>query len=230
MKKNLAILAFFWVLPALPTAHAATFLVTLRSGLSGSDSLAISAIGGDQTAVSNGFSVLTLGGNTVTFSNTAADGFTVLQQSNDWSGNFAANDLVLWDNGDAGPVTLGFSTAVGGIGLQIQPNGLPPQVTSFTASIQAFNSSHISLGSFSESGNSTDAANNSAIFLGIQSTAADIASIQINITSPAGIDFAFNELTFGAPAGLTVPEPSSWLLLLAGVGLSPALLRKLRRK
>lgn len=101
----------------------------------------------------------------------------------------------------------------------------------FTASITAFDALSTNLGSFSEAGNETTAEDNSSPFLGVLSTSANIKSIVINIIIPAGVDdFAFNELTFGAPSSSSVPEPSSLALILCGAGLFTAIGWKRRHR
>jgi len=57
----------------------------------------------------------------------------------------------------------------------------------------------------------------------------DVSYITVNIASPSGTDYAFNELTFGAAAGTSAPEPSSLALVLCGAGLFPRFLRKRRQ-
>ena len=129
-----------------------------------------------------------------------------------WTGNINTLDA------DAVPVTLTFGSAVAGVGLQIQPDTFGG---SFTASIDAFNASNVNIGSFSRSGISSSANDNTALFLGVLSSAGDIKKITINITSPPGVDFAFNELTFG-----DVPEPASIALFLLGAGILPVMTRR----
>ena len=201
---------------AVQSSFASVALITTRAGLSGSDSLLISTIGLDGTTQSSGFSAGTALSNTVTFTG-GADGFTVLTEgpSGEWSGNFANNELILWTSGDAVPVTMSFSSLVAGVGMQIQPDEF---TTGFTASIDAYDSGNNDIGSFTETGNSTLLNNGSAMFLGVLSTSTNIKKITINITSPTGLDYAFDSLTFGAPVS-GVPEPSTFFLFLAAAGL-----------
>jgi hypothetical protein len=204
-------------------AFASLSFVPTRGGLTGSDSFSIGTVGADGTTEpSSGFTFATVDGNPITFSDTGASGFTVVQESNEWSGNFANNDLLLWTSGDAVPTTISFGSAVLGVGLQIQPDAFG---TPFTASITAFNGATI-LGSFFPTGSSTSANDNSALFIGVADTTADITSIVINITSPAGVDYAFNELTFSS----ATPEPSSFALLACGaILLTIVSIRRSRR-
>ncbi len=217
---------------AIHSSFAGVILVTSSGSLSGSDTFLISAIGSDGSTAPNGVTANTTGGNAVTFTDSGSFGFSVLQQGNEWSGNFANNDLLLWTgnittlDADAVPVTMTFGAAVGGVGTQIQPNNFG---IGFTASIDVFDALNNNIGSFTENGNSTPAGDGSAIFIGVLSTSANIKSITINITSP-GVDFAFNKLIFGAPAtSPSVPEPSSLLLILGGAALLPVVAAKRRR-
>src|ERR1051326_4063188 len=204
---------------SIPFAPASILLVNSRGALSGSDSLPISTFGPEGTLAVSGTTVSTVNFNAVTVTG-GGNGFSVLQQNDFWPGNFANAALVLWTgnintlDADAGQVIFTFSAPVSGVGLQIQPDAFN---TSFTASIDAFDSTNTNLGSFTENGTSTSANDNSAIFIGVVSTSADIKAIAINITSPSGLDFAFNDLTFGTAAG--VPEPVSSTLLLIGSGM-----------
>jgi hypothetical protein len=217
---------------AVQSSFASLILVTSRGSLSGSDSLAISSIAPDGTVMMSGFMAMTTAHNVVSVSDIGGNGMSILQEGNEWSGNFAPNDALLWTgniitgNPDSGPVTLAFATAVGGVGMQIQPDQIPSK---FMASITAFDSGNNNLGSFTEMGMSTAANDGSAIFLGVQSSSSNISRILINITMPSGIDFAFNRLTFGAPIMVTAPEPTSLALLLCGALLFPAIVSKRRR-
>jgi hypothetical protein len=227
-----SLLTLFVLCISAPLASGAV-LVTSRAGLSGSDFLAISAFGTEGTSVASGTTVNTLNFNTVTITDSGTNGFSVLQQNSLWSGNFADGDQVLWTgnvnspNGDADavPVTFTFGSLVRGVGLQIQPSPFG----AFTASIDAFDATNSNIGSFTETGLSSSADDNSAIFLGVLSTSANIKSITINITSPAGVDFAFNELSFEGAAA-SVPEPASMTLLLFGAGVLPVLARRRARQ
>jgi len=66
-----------------------------------------------------------------------------------WFGNFAPGDNLLWTatplGAGAGPITLGFSSAVSGAGLQVQTD----IYMAFTATIDAYDGATL-LGSFTE--------------------------------------------------------------------------------
>ncbi len=83
-----------------------------------------------------------------------------------------------------------FDDPVAGAGAQIQRNVLGP----FEGSIEAFDVSDVSLGSFTLMGVSTFNADNSAIFLGVLSNTAEIKAITFDIVPGEGRDFAINQL------------------------------------
>ncbi len=79
------------------------------------------------------------------------------QQNSGWSGNFAPGTALLW-TASAGPdITLTFAQPVYGAGAQIQAD----YFGAFTAEVIVNGTQH-----FTETGNSTSAGDNSAIFIG----------------------------------------------------------------
>jgi hypothetical protein len=69
------------------------------------------------------------------------------------------------------------------------------------------------LGSFSEIGDMTDSNDNTAIFVGYESTGAPISYLAFSFDSPPGFnDFVINQVDF-----TPVPEPSTLSLLAVGV-------------
>ena len=111
---------------------------------------------------------------TVNFNGTG----TLLEQpigiNGTFDGDFAPGDLVITT---ASPLTISFNAPVQAAGAQIQDNTIGDH---FTAEIQAFSGSTL-LGSFTESGFSGSAGDNSDIFLGVQDTTADITSIVFQV-------------------------------------------------
>jgi hypothetical protein len=120
---------------------------------------------------------------------------------------FAAGDRLIWtaDTGASGngPLTLNFTSKnVSGAGAFIQADG-PAE---FTANIEAFNGG-TSLGSFPV----TSDVSGDATFIGVlDSTAANITSVEFSITSCTGdcSDFAIDTVSLKVPTGPT-PTPSA---------------------
>jgi hypothetical protein len=102
---------------------------------------------------------------------------------------------------------------LGGAGVQIQDARFGP----FTAIITVNGTS-----TFSETGDSTGAADGSAIFIGWKGP---LTTIQFETTAPGqGIDFAIGPVSIAS-----VPEPSTWAMMLLGfVGLGYAGYRRAR--
>jgi hypothetical protein len=111
-------------------------------------------------------------------------------------------------------MTFFFNSLIRGFGLQIQAN----YGGSFTAELEACDASNVSLGSVTLAGNSTNAGDDGAIFIGVLSSAIDIRAVLVKapIASMSPDDFAINgpRIQTGADA---VPEPAS--IALAGAAL-----------
>ena len=203
------------------SAHAATSsLVTSESGITADGLIDWGALGPEPNTVSQPFTIAVpnVSGLSVTVSQSAGN-FQRVDQSSLWLGNFAAGEKLLSTSviggiGATGPVSFVFNSPVQGVGAQIQALAYG----SFTASIEAFNSSNASLGSFMLAGNSTAAANDSAIFIGILSNALDISRVVFGVPDATAFvqDFAIN----GPRIQVTpVPEPETYAMLMASLGL-----------
>ncbi len=223
IRKNFLLAVAGAVVAALSTANAsqALSLVTSRSDLGENDTLDWSVLGSSLSSVSSPFTVSSTGGNTITGSIPYNNSLQRLDQGSGWNGNFAPGDAVLWTNNNPGPLQLNFSQAIRGFGTQIQQDSFG----SFTAVIEAFNSSGTSLGSFTLPGDSTSAGNNSAIFIGVLSDNSDIAKLLLNVqdsqNSPQ--DFGINKVSFNTTGGTAIPTPA---LLPGLIGLGLGILRK----
>ena len=126
--------------------------------------------------------------------------------------NFANGDYVLFTGfkpgsgvpalGNPGPISIAFSHPVAAAGTQIATDDA---LVSYSATIDAYDSNNLLLGSFSVPTTSSTALDNSAVFLGVSSDVANIASIKIysNLTSQA---IGINTLSIE-----TVPESSTSL-------------------
>lgn len=205
------------VLGATVPATAASTLITSRPALGGNDTVDWGQLGPAFTSVGPSANVVSAGGVNINVSEDRP-GFERRDQGNGWSGNFASGDALLWSTGH-GPATLTFGTNVSAAGFQIQDD----YFGAFTATISAYDSSNNLLGTFNEAGVSTSNSDNSAIFIGIKDTSADIAKIVVNADRN---DFAINKMDI---ATNPVPEASSILGLGSLVSLSGLFLMRRRR-
>jgi hypothetical protein len=204
-------------------------LVTSRAALAGTDSVDWGTLGPQWTVVPNPSTVLSTRGVSVTVSKTVADSFRTLVEkgpgypSGAWIGNFAPGDAVLWTN-DAGPnsgrrnpINLNFGgTTVAAGGAQIDLDIATGASTNFTAEVDAYDASRNLLASFTEMGVATTAEDNSAIFIGISSSSANIYQIAVSIKDSKNGekgDFAINKFDFRtsplAPTPVAAPRAQS---------------------
>jgi hypothetical protein len=135
--------------------------------------------------------------------------------------NFANGDFLLFTGlqfgqfpapGNPGPISITFAQPVRGAGAQIAVDDEP----NFTGTIKAFDINGNLLDSFSVAGTSSTALDNSAIFLGVSSTQAEISRIEFssNFNNRA---IGINTLSINNPA---IPEPSSTIaIIVMGSGL-----------
>jgi hypothetical protein len=204
-------------------------LVTSRAALAGTDSVDWGTLGAPGTFHANPFTILSTGNVSITVSKPVKGDFEVLEQSPPttptvytWNGNFAPGDMVLYTaNGVTrqNPITLNFGgTPVAAGGAQIaDTNG------SWTAEVDALDAKGRTLASFTENGVSTGGRDNSAIFIGISSTSADIYQIALSIGSITGGDkgaFAINQFDFRASPLAAVAAPAV-RQSASGVNLAP---------
>jgi len=189
---------------------------TNRTTFDGNDSANWNQLGGSGATIPNPFSANSSGGLHIAGSFAAGTG-QVLVQGTSFFGNFANGDFLIstTTNGN-GPLTLGFSQGIIGAGAQIQEDFFGP----FTAQLQAFNGSTL-LGSFSETGISNNAGDNSAIFIGLKDlSGANITSLVFSVPTcsiPTCTDFDINRLSLDTRQ-VPVPEPSSFFLLSSALG------------
>lgn len=215
--------AFFAIVALLVASisysQAALILVGTRAGLGGNDHINWANAGANFSNPSNPFNVNTNLGDSVTVSMPAAHSFQRLNQGAGWSGNFAPGDALLYTN-DTGnfqnPISIfNFDGAgVSAAGAQIQANFFG----AFVGRIEAFDSANNSLGFFNVNGNSTSAADNSAIFLGVRSTTTMISRIAFSVDSGVNGDasFAINRVDLDNRA---TPEPMS-LAIFGGLAVA----------
>jgi hypothetical protein len=146
-------------------ANAATnnYVNSSRSNIK--TNFTIPQLGPDGTTVPSPFPLIGDDGLTATGSFSGGGNGMVRQEGVDWTGNFALGDSLLWTNGQ-GPITFSLTSGVAVFGTQFQTdfNG------TFIASIAVYDSNGDLMASFSEAGVSNGNEDNSAIFLGVQSS------------------------------------------------------------
>jgi PEP-CTERM motif len=218
------VVVFLLALGAAPLARADLVLVTQRSALGGTDSLVWGTLGPEFTTVGSPFDIVSTHGLTVEVNKPTGD-FERRDQlgASHWDGNFAPGDTLIWNgpNGTGGPVTVTFPVPINAGGAQIQNMFLG----AFTAQLEAFDTMGNLLGAVTETGNSTTAADNSAIFLGVQDTNGfQIGSLRFSLTAGTRFgdqNFALNQFDFNATAASPpIPEPGSVALGLGLLGLA----------
>ena len=220
----MAVAAF--AMAAATSASASVYGITSAGAIAGpTDTIDWSQLALTGSSVSSPLVVTSNLGSTITV--TSAGGLLErVDQNNGWAGNFAPSTPLLWDD-QAGPdITLTFANPVAAVGAQIQANFFGP----FTAQIVGSDGSI--LGAFSELGDSQSSADNTAIFIGLQSTAIDISQIEFTLlsayTNPN--DFAIGPVTFSTtPLSGGIPEPGVWAMMIVGLAMVGAALRELLR-
>ena len=203
-------------LASLNPAFGAVVFVGTEAGLGADDSIDWAQLGPTFTQINTPVNVLSANGATIT----VGDGVNPAErrdQGNGWAGSFAPGDALLWNSG-SGSLTFTFANAVAGFGTQFQSDSYG----AFTGTISVNGGA---LGVFNFGGVSGGAGDNSSPFAGVLSDAADITSVTYDLTSN-GTSFAVNagRLAGGVAGG--VPEPSAWALLILGMGLTGAAMRR----
>lgn len=203
-------------------AQASVSLVTDAALLGADDQISWSQLGSSGTTFGSPVLVLSDGGLSTTVSS-AGGVFERRDQGGSWSGNFQAGEALLWNQSVGPDFTLTFASPIQGAGARIQAN----YYGAFTARISASDGSL--LGSFTHDGNSNGNPGE-AIFIGLHSTQADIASITFTLDSANGNpnDFAIGTVLLDTTATAPVPEPETYALMLAGLGVLGAVARRRR--
>ena len=200
------------------------------------DSINFAQFGPQGTSVSNGATGTTYGGDTFTISDSGA-GFseyiedyshTVNGGGYTWAGEFANGETILFNNADTGLTTISFATPVSSIqDVEAQAN----DGGAYTATLTAY-SGTTDLGSVSY-----DAINNpgdpavEGTIPNLNFYGSGITSFTITTTNNGG-GFALGGvggLNNPPPPISGVPEPSTWLLMLAGIGGIGLALRKAKK-
>jgi hypothetical protein len=202
-----------FLLLAVGTAQAQITLVTVRSSLGGTDFIDWGQLGLPFSQTVTPVNVLSNNSHTVNV-NQAVSPMERRDQGNGWSGNFANGDRLWWtDNAPngGGPITINFGASATAFGANIQADSFG----AFVARLSFFDVFNNLVGTVTETGNSTNAGDGSAIFIGGISggTATNFNSVVISLDSAVGptADFAINQADFSLATG--VPEPTSVALV-----------------
>ena len=190
---------------ALATLNASAALVTTRAELGGTDFVDWSQLGGNGGKPNPSSFTTNLGqSGSVRVATGGLQGFT---QSGNWNGNFARGDRLLYGTA-GGDMLVDFNLGVSAVGAQIQADNFG----AFSATISAYDVSNVMLETYTVAGNSSNASNNSAIFIGISRTSADIDRIRFNVATA----YSISRVSLSTDS-LNVPEPGS--LALVGAAL-----------
>jgi hypothetical protein len=202
----------------LPAASAGS-LVTSLASLGANDTVNWGQLGPVGTSPSNPFTAVSgLGGVTVTVANLGDGGIpTATSQLSNASTYGLPGTLPVLDDQFLGPVTIGFSIPVTGVGFYLADAfGAGPFVS---ATIQEFDG-NTSLGSFTEPATPGSA----ILFIGVLDASADVTKIEISTADNSGDNyFAIDTLNLSDAAPVnqiapSTPEPST--LILTGVALA----------
>jgi hypothetical protein len=178
-------IAFVLSLVLVDSALAVPVEINSRAALGGHDFIDWGTLGPPGTSLGLTFPVTSNGWLTATVSTTTLLGASRADQGPlDWNGSFAPGDelLVALSGFPRPTLTIDFSTPVAGAGAQIEDAFLTG-VSSYIAMLQAFDSANTLLGSFTQTGISTQGSgNNSAIFLGVLNDTANIDHITYRIS------------------------------------------------
>lgn len=199
----------------MPNAPQALTFVTNRADLGANDSVNWGVLGDESTSVLSTFKITSANDLNLTVS--CPGTFLRVDEGSRVHGNFAQGDKLLFSKSPDGAITIDLGTPVLGVGTQIQA----ALFGAFTGVMEVFDSNGRSLAIFSLSGKSNDAADNSAIFLGILSNAANISRLKLYVPENDGYGFTINKLDLVTP--VDEPTPASRLLVFDAKGFGYAL-------
>ncbi len=223
--------------PSHLAACGAAFAVTLnitanqvsvasRPALGANDLVNWNNLGPDGTPLGTPFSATSHYGDGLTVSgSTGPNGFERADQGGSIIANFAPGAPLLWTGFSQDPqtMTIQFASPVFGAGTQIAPDALGD----FIATLSSFDSLGNLLRTDTFNGTSTQAGDDSAIYLGVLSDTENVAKIQFTVQpkDPIVGSFAINQLDLKRSF---VPDSGSLTLLfgLSVIGMSWARFRR----
>jgi hypothetical protein len=221
---TLVAVALALLLGGVGQARAGLVLVTSRASLGANDGIDWGHLGPQFTPIPNPVTVTTTLGGSVVVAQQSGAGYRLDQNlATGFSGNFALNDHLYYTgfvqgSANQGPVTLTFAAPISGVGTQIEPDFNTGDQGSFQGFVTAYDSMGNALATFTENGKYNSAQDNSAMFIGVSDSIAEIAKITFGLTSAPvnNADFVINQVSIANQSPAAVPEPAS--LSLLGIG------------
>lgn len=213
MKGTIRLLAGMLIV-SLGSAMAGTITgVGTRTGLGANDMVLWGDSSMDGMPVGSPFAVVSAGG--INVSAALAGDLAIWEQAGLWAYTlaFSPGDILLDSNGNGGPLTIDFNTAVRGVGFNIGS----PYFGPFTGTMQFFGAGNILFGTVNVSGTSQASNDGSAPFLGGTSSLRDITRVVIS-TSGTSPELTINQMSLLTTDPVTaIPEPSTITLVSAAI-------------
>jgi hypothetical protein len=144
------------------------------------------------------------------------DPFERRDQGNGWNGNFNPGEHLIWNRDQTGfddSIVTIFNSGTFGGGAQIQADAFGP----FVATLNVYDTSLNLIATVTENGNSNSNGDGSAIFIGYQSSLADVGALQFLVSDINGQNtVAIGTLSIYT-GSTTTPEPGTLALLGSGL-------------
>ena len=179
------VIALAGILTVIPCQADSINAVMNRLDMPATETLDWSAFGPAFEGITSNSSVTTSSGLFVTVSQ---PGYSLqVRQENSvgldggWNGDFLPGQYLLTNWNSPNPVTISFSMPIFGAGMQIEPGQVQDRRAPFIAFVTAYNGNTV-LGQFSTNGTESYAHDNSAPFLGVQSSTATITSLTYRVS------------------------------------------------
>jgi hypothetical protein len=232
---HMAIIALFFAVSIPSFCTAAPVMVTDRASLGGNSFVDWGLLGPPDTEVASPFIINSSSNGILCRVSNLSEPFlfkTFVQQPPlsilPWNGNFAEGDFVLFTDFLVGPMVIEFNRPVLAAGAQIQMNLL----AAFEATLEVFDFHNTLIASYSLPGNSTSAADNSAIFLGVRDSSPTIKRLVYRVVDSVDSspnDFAVNRLDLLAD-DVSVPSLTGWGMIVFALLLTAAAFLFTRRR